>query len=91
MSGIEGAGLVIGIIGSIITIIDSTTKVYEAAHDAKGLPSAFNSVAERFPIVKLTLDNALAYALSSSKFTREAMYATIETLQATGRNLAINL
>ncbi|KAE9368986.1 hypothetical protein N431DRAFT_428679 [Stipitochalara longipes BDJ] len=57
MSGAE-AILVMGVISSIISIIDGTKKVIDAAKDAKGLPKAFREVAERLPIVTNILGSA---------------------------------
>ena len=57
MSGAE-AGLVLGVISSIIAIVDATKKVYDAATDTKGLPEAFREVAGRLPIVESILGSA---------------------------------
>jgi hypothetical protein len=54
MSGAEVA-LVLGIISSVIAIIDGSQKWYDAAKDAKGLHEAFRKVAENVPLVLDTL------------------------------------
>ena len=54
MPGAEAAA-VLGVISSIITIVDGAKKVYDAAKDARGLPGAFREVAGRLPIVETTL------------------------------------
>jgi hypothetical protein len=59
MSGAE-ASLVIGLISAIISIIDTTKKVYDAAENVSGLPQAFHEVAQRLPIVQDTLKIAEA-------------------------------
>jgi hypothetical protein len=41
MSGVGEASLVLGIIFSIISIIDATKQVYEAIVDEAGLPTNF--------------------------------------------------
>jgi hypothetical protein len=51
MSGAEAAALVLGLISASISIIDATKKLYDAAHDAKGLPAAFREAAARTPLV----------------------------------------
>jgi hypothetical protein len=51
MSGAE-ASLVLGIVSSIITIIDKAKDVFDAVKDAKGQPEAFREVAGRLPIVQ---------------------------------------
>lgn len=50
MSGAE-AILVLGVISSIVAIVDGTKQVYDAATNAQGLPKAFREVAGRLPIV----------------------------------------
>jgi hypothetical protein len=66
MSGAE-AILVLGVISSIIAIVDGTKQVYDAATNAQGLPEAFREVAGRLPIVmnilvstKQSIDNGYA-------------------------------
>lgn len=54
MSGAE-VGLVLGIIASVITLIETTSKIYDANKDAKGLHEAFRKIAENLPIVLGTL------------------------------------
>ena len=56
MSGAEVIA-VLGVISSIIAIVDGTKKVYDAATNAQGLPEAFREVAGRLPIVGTTLDS----------------------------------
>jgi hypothetical protein len=51
MSGAETIA-VLGVISSIISIVDGTKKVYDAATNAHGLPEAFREVAGRLPIVR---------------------------------------
>jgi len=60
MSGAE-AILVLGVISSVIAIVDGTKKVYDAATNAEGLPKAFREVAGRLPIVRNILDSAKQY------------------------------
>jgi uncharacterized protein with PhoU and TrkA domain len=50
MSGAEALA-VLGAVSAVISIIDATKQVYDAASDQKGLPSAFVEVAGRRPIV----------------------------------------
>lgn len=51
MSGAEAVA-VLGVVSSIITIVDGTKQVYDAATNAQGLPEAFRDVAGRLPIVR---------------------------------------
>ncbi|KAI1176828.1 hypothetical protein F4777DRAFT_234081 [Nemania sp. FL0916] len=54
MSGFE----VFGVIGTAITIIDATIKVYDAIKDLHGLPDAFREVNRRLPLLKNILTDA---------------------------------
>ena len=56
MSGAEVVA-VLGLISSIISIVDGTKKIYDAATNVQGLPQAFREVADRLPIVGNTLDS----------------------------------
>lgn len=56
MSGAEAIA-VLGVIASIISIVDGTKQVYDAATNAQGLPEAFREVAGRLPIVKNILNS----------------------------------
>ena len=51
MSGAEAVA-VLGLISSIISIVEGTKKIYDAATNARGLPEAFRVVADRLPIVE---------------------------------------
>lgn len=57
MSGAE-AITVLGVISSIIAIVDQIKKVYDASIDRQGLPAAFREAAGRLPIVGNTLESA---------------------------------
>jgi hypothetical protein len=61
MSGAE-AGLVIGLISGTLAIVGATKKVYDAAKDKEGLPTAFREVALRLPLVQNILSDAKALA-----------------------------
>jgi hypothetical protein len=60
MSGAEAIA-VLGLISSIISIIDGTKQVYEATTSAQGLPEAFREVAGRLPIITNILAAAEKY------------------------------
>jgi hypothetical protein len=55
MSGAEAVALVLGLISSVISVIEASQKVFSAARDAKGLHEAFRKVAENVPLVLGTL------------------------------------
>ena len=57
MSGTEAIA-VLGVISSIITIVDNIRKVYDASTDRQGLPAAFREAASRLPIIRNTLESA---------------------------------
>jgi hypothetical protein len=50
MSGAEAAA-VVGLIASIITVVETSKKLYDASHDVKGLHEAFRDVAQNIPLV----------------------------------------
>ena len=58
MSGVGEASLVLGIISSIIAIIDATKQVYEAVEDETGLPANFKKSAAKLPLISKLLENA---------------------------------
>lgn len=58
MSGAEAAALVLGLVSASISIIDAAKKLYDAAHDAAGLPRAFREVSVRMPLVLEILSKA---------------------------------
>lgn len=57
MSGVEAAA-VLGVMSSIISIINGTKQVYDATTSAEGLPGAFREVAGRLPIITNILGTA---------------------------------
>ncbi len=57
MPGAEAVAI-LGIISSVISIVDGTKQVYDAASNTYGLPEAFREVATRLPIVRDILDSA---------------------------------
>lgn len=61
MSGIGEASLVLGIISSIISIIDATKQVYEAVEDEVGLPKNFKKSATKLPLISKLLEDAETY------------------------------
>ncbi|KAL3425245.1 zinc finger protein [Phlyctema vagabunda] len=61
MSGIGEAGLALGIVSSIISIVTAAKDVYEAANNATGLPKAFDGAAAKFPLILILMDEATTY------------------------------
>ncbi|KFY27130.1 hypothetical protein V491_01015 [Pseudogymnoascus sp. VKM F-3775] len=57
MSGAEVA-FVVGLISGVISIIEATKTIYDAAKDSKGQPKAFRQVAARLPLVIEILNSA---------------------------------
>ena len=57
MSGAEAIA-VLGVISSIISIVDGTKQVFDAATNAEGLLAAFREVAGRLLIVTNILDKS---------------------------------
>jgi hypothetical protein len=86
MSGAE-AVLVIGLIGSLISIIDAAKKIYDIAGDAKGQPEEFRQVAARLPLVIEILRNAEARASKLDETKLEAIKQTLESCKAKAEEL----
>ncbi|KAL2046029.1 hypothetical protein N7G274_001476 [Stereocaulon virgatum] len=79
MTGIGEAGLVLGLISSIVTIIDTTTQVYLAIEDETGLPKNFKKAAAKLPLISKLLEDAETYVSKSADKTIEAAFRpTIE-------------
>lgn len=57
MSGAE----VLGIISAVISIVEATIKVYNAAKDEVGLPPNFKTVATKLPLISKLLEDAERY------------------------------
>jgi hypothetical protein len=79
MTGIGEAGLVLGIISSIISIIDATKQVYDAVEDDAGLPKNFKRSAAKLPLISKLLEDAETYINSSADAaTKAAFTSTLE-------------
>lgn len=76
MSGIE----VLGLISSIITVIDTVVQLYNAIKDTPHLPRAFREVVERLPLVRNTLRAAEERIrnYNTDRETCEAIKPTVE-------------
>jgi alkaline phosphatase len=86
MSGIGEAGLVLGIISAIISIIDATKKVYEAVEDEAGLPTNFKKSATKLPLISKLLEYAEEYVNNEADESIKAAFtSTLEDckIQAT--------
>lgn len=66
MSGVGEAALVIGLISSCISIVDTSKKLLDAAKDAKGLPEALRTVHAQLPLIESTLKNIKSRSTSAS-------------------------
>ena len=70
MSGAE-AGLVLGLLSATIAIFQAANDVYDAAHDATGLPKKFRVAAGEIPFVLETLREA-QHDLGAGSVSEEA-------------------
>ncbi|TEY63628.1 hypothetical protein BOTCAL_0153g00160 [Botryotinia calthae] len=86
MSGAEAA-FIIGVISSVISIIEATKKVYDAAGDAKGQPEAFRQVAARLPLVIEILRSAELRLPSLNETALDAIENTLESCKAKAESL----
>jgi hypothetical protein len=79
MAGVGEASLVLGIISSIIAIIDATKQVYEAVEDATGLPENFKKSAAKLPTISKLLKDAENFIENiADKPTKLAFIPTLE-------------
>ena len=88
MSGAE-AIVILGILSSVIQIVDGTKKVYDAASNTNGLPEAFREVATRLPIVRDILDSAKKHIedRGTNEGSYEAVKNVVEDCQARAQKL----
>jgi hypothetical protein len=86
MSGAEAA-FVVGLISGVISIIEATKTVYDAAKDAKGQPEAFRQVAARLPLVIEILRSATERIQSLDETAQEALEPILESCKAKAENL----
>lgn len=82
MSGIEAAGLALGIISAIISIIDATHQVYEAVKDEAGLPTNFKKSAAKLPLISKLLEDAERYVEAADEAAKTAFAATLDNCKA---------
>ena len=82
MSGIETAGLALGMISAIISIIDATHQVYEAVKDEAGLPTNFKKSATKLPLISKLLEDAEIYVKTADEATGIAFTPTLEDCRA---------
>ena len=87
MTGVVEAGTVIGLISAVITIIEATKTVYDAAKDAKGQPEAFRQVAARLPLVNEILQSAKERTQTLEESAREALKPILKSCKAKAENL----
>jgi hypothetical protein len=80
MSGAEAVAI-LGVISSIISIVDGTKQVYDAATGAEGLPEAFREVARRLPIITKILSIAERY-VKEDRVSTDAYEGVKEVIQA---------
>ena len=88
MSGVGEAGLVLGIISSIISIINTTKQVYEAIEDEAGLPKIFKKSATKLPLISKLLEDAERYISNGADESIEAAFTpTLEDCKVQATHL----
>jgi hypothetical protein len=86
MSGAE-AVFVVSLISNVISIIEATKTVYNAAKDAKGQPEAFRQVAARLPLVIGILGSAKEKIRTLDETVQEAQEEFLESLKKKAEKL----
>jgi N-terminal domain on NACHT_NTPase and P-loop NTPases len=82
MTGVVEAGTVIGLISSVISIIEATKTVYDAANDAQGQPEVFRQVASRLPLVHEILHSARERAQTLDQSRQDALRPILSSCKA---------
>lgn len=88
MSGVGEAGLILGMISSIITIIDTTKQVYDAIEDDAGLPANFKKSSTKLPLISKLLKDAERYVNSvADESIKAAFTPTLEDCKVQATHL----
>ncbi|KAH8797868.1 hypothetical protein F5884DRAFT_825522 [Xylogone sp. PMI_703] len=88
MSGVGEASLVLGIISSIISIVDATKQVYEAVEDEAGLPTNFKKSATKLPLISKLLEDAERYVNNvADESVKAAFTPTLEDCKVQATHL----
>jgi hypothetical protein len=87
MSVVGEASLVLGIISSIISIIDAAKQVYEAVEDEAGLPTNFKKSAAKLPLILKLLDDAERYIKTADKSAELAFTPTLKDCKVQATHL----
>ena len=82
----DGAAIV-GLISGLISIIDATKTIYDAAKDTKGQIRAFREVAARLPLVNEILHRAIERTHTIDESEQEALEPILESCKAKAENL----
>lgn len=77
----------IGLISAVISIIEATKTVYDAAKDAKGQPKAFRQVVARLPLVNEILKSAKERIQTLDESAREALKPILKSCKAKAEGL----
>ena len=85
MSGAE-AVTVVGVISSIITIVEHIKRVHDALANQQGLPATFREVAGRLPIVRDTLELARQH-IDDGRADDAGVMQVVKACQSKTRNL----
>lgn len=86
MSGTEAA-FVVGLISGVISIIDTTKKIYDAAKDAEGQPEAFRQVAARLPLVIEILHSTEGKARALNETAQDPLEHILKSCKAKAEKL----
>lgn len=87
MSGVGEAGLVLGLVSSVITIFEAAQEIYEATNDTQGLPKRFRAAAEQIPLVHHALTLA-EQNLRALKVDEQALRSVRPVLERCKENAA---
>ncbi|KAG4428643.1 hypothetical protein IFR05_015871 [Cadophora sp. M221] len=78
MADVDKASPILGIISSVISIIDATDEVYGDVEDEAGLPKVFNNVAFKLPFISYLFQDVERYIEKTSENSIFALTPTLE-------------
>jgi hypothetical protein len=88
MSGVGEVSLVLGIISSILSIIDAAKQVYESLGDEADLPTNFKKSATKLPLISKLLEDAERYVNNAAdESTKAAFIPALQDCEARATKL----
>jgi alkaline phosphatase len=87
MSGIGEASLVLGLVSSIITVIETCHDLSEALADEKGLPKTIRSCADKLPLICSLLEEGETYIKGCAEEKKTALEPVLKSCDSKAKQL----